>query len=157
MLGGYAPLSLKDLAKLAGLDKSYASRTTASLIERSLVESTRSGEDGRAVMLRLSDKGMRLYRRGFKESILRNERLLANLSEADQAHLSRMLAILTANARKLVDEERRIAAGEQVEAGRTASSSMLPPSDKSNGKNAAETKLEEVRSLVEQLNILLTS
>src|SRR5258706_10144470 len=47
LLGGYAPQSLNELARSAGLEKSYASRTVAGLTRRKLVTSAPDDRDGR--------------------------------------------------------------------------------------------------------------
>src|SRR5690606_27172429 len=56
MLGGFSPLALKDLARMAGLDRSYASRTVSGLIARGLVENQKSDKDGRKSVLSLSSE-----------------------------------------------------------------------------------------------------
>jgi DNA-binding MarR family transcriptional regulator len=115
-LGGFAPLSLKELARRAGLDKSYASRTISGLIERDLVVSGRNEEDARGVMLRLSPKGQALYKKAFADAAARNERLLRPLSDTQRVHLMEALNALAVSARRALDDERRAAAGEPVEA-----------------------------------------
>jgi DNA-binding MarR family transcriptional regulator len=100
MLGGFAPLSLKELARRAALDKSYASRTVAGLIERGLVVSEKNDADARGVMLSLTKEGQTLYKKVFADAVARNERLLAPLSAEQRTHLMETLATLTVSARR---------------------------------------------------------
>ena len=153
MLAGYAPLSLKDLARRAGLDKSYASRTVSSLIERELVKSERNDADGRGVMLSLTPKGQALHRKVFADAVARNERLLSPLSAEQRAQLIEMLSALTVSARRVLDDERRAAAGEPVD----SDEAPLPASRASSaGKGAAAgINLAEARYLATRLNDLL--
>ncbi len=61
LLGDYSPLSLKQLAALAALDKSLISRTVTALADRGLVERTVSQADAREVALKLSPAGVALH------------------------------------------------------------------------------------------------
>lgn len=150
-LGGFAPLSLKDLARGAGLDKSYASRTVAGLTDRGLVVSERNGADARGVTLRLSDKGLSLYRDVFAESINRNERLLTSLSPQQREQLMDMVKILTVNARTILEEERKIASGELPDEEISVESSQakaMSPSHK-------DVDIAKLRYLIAQAQSLL--
>ncbi len=152
MLGGFAPLSLKELARRAGLDKSYASRTLSGLIERGFVISERNDADARGVMLRLSDEGRALYETVFADALTRNERLLSPLSSEQRKQLMEMLRALTHSAKRVLDEERRIAAGEAAE------DDIVPPTHaRAAAKAAADNgiDMDEVRYLVSRLNELV--
>jgi len=50
-IGRFAPLSIKDLARAANLDKGQASRSARSLVERGMVNKTASESDARGVLL----------------------------------------------------------------------------------------------------------
>lgn len=150
-LGGFAPLSLKELANRAGLDKSAASRIVSTLTERGLVGSERNDTDGRGVMLRLTAKGQALYQEAFSDAVARNERLLAPLRTEQRQQLIEMLGVLNVSARRALDDERKMAAGEAVD--------EVPPSKTRAAARSAEPDngldLVEVRYLVSRLSELL--
>ncbi len=56
-VASFALLSVNDLAGLANLDKSQASRAAQVLVERGLVSKTAAPTDGRGVVLALTDAG----------------------------------------------------------------------------------------------------
>jgi len=151
MLGAFAPLSLKELARRAALDKSYASRTVSGLIERGLIVSERSDADARGVMLSLTKEGEALYRKVFPDAVARNERMLSPLTAEQRAQLMRMLESLTISARRVLEHERRAAAGEEVDDDElTTSQGKSPAKAAENGVD-----LGEVRYLVSRLNELV--
>ncbi|QET04313.1 MarR family transcriptional regulator [Cupriavidus pauculus] len=156
MLGAYAPLSLKELARRAALDKSYASRTVSALIERGLIVSARSDTDARAVLLSLTKAGDALYRKVIVDANARNERLLRPLSPEQRKMLMEMLAVLTTSARDVLDEERRAAAGdatdEDDEGDPQGPVAGTTPVETGGG---ADLDLAEIRSLVSRLNRLV--
>jgi len=151
MLGAYAPLSLKELARRAALDKSYASRTVSALIERGLIVSERSDADARGVMLSLTKEGEALYRKVFPDAVARNERLLSSLTTEQRTQLMKMLDSLTVSARRVLEHERRAAAGEAVD-----DDEPVATPGKSAARVAANgVDLGEVRYLVSRLNELV--
>lgn len=150
MLGAFAPLSLKELARRAALDKSYASRTVGGLIERGIVVSERNDADGRGVMLSLTPEGEALYEKVLADAIARNERLLSPLSGPQREQLMAMLAAVTVSARQVLEDEQRAANGEAIDdepapAARTARK----------GSAADEANLGEIRELVSRLHQLV--
>lgn len=151
-LGGFAPLSMKDLARRAGLDKSYASRTVAGLIERGLVCSERNGADARGVVLSLTPDGQALYRKVFADAVIRNERLLSPLTTGQRKQLMDMLSALTVSARRVLDDERRADAGEPVDDHAAAGAGSR---ERTAGAKANGVDLGEVRYLVSRLNDLV--
>lgn len=161
MLGAYAPLSLKELARRAALDKSYASRTVSALIERGLVVSERSDTDARAVLLSLTKAGDALYRKVIVDANARNERLLRPLSPEQRKMLMEMLAVLTTSARDVLDEERRAAAGDATDESDERDEREADPPVPVAGTTPVETgggaelDLAEIRSLVSRLNRLV--
>ena len=106
LLGGYAPQSLNELARGAGLEKSHASRTVAGLVRRGLVSSGPDDRDGRGKQFALSHPGMRLYRRVFNDAVVRSEAWLAVLSETERTQLMGLLQRLTDQARSLESADR---------------------------------------------------
>ncbi len=101
LLGGYAPQSLNALARGAGLEKSYASRTVAGLIKRGLVASSPDDRDGRGKLFALTRPGKSLYRKVFDDAVERSVAWLSVLSEKESAALMEMLERLTEQARSL--------------------------------------------------------
>ena len=101
LLGGYAPQSLNELARGAGLAKSYASRTVAGLTKRNLVSSTPDDRDGRGKRFDLTRAGRALYQRVFDDAVERSDAWLSVLTKAERASLMGMLERLTEQARAL--------------------------------------------------------
>jgi len=106
LLGGYEPQSLNELARGAGLEKSYASRTVAGLIKRNLVRSTQDDRDARGKLFELTRPGRALYRKVFEDAIVRSEAWLSVLSPGENTALMGMLERLTEQARLLEAGER---------------------------------------------------
>ncbi len=147
-LAAFAPLSLKDLAHRAGMDKSYASRTVSGLIERGFIASERNDADARGVMLTLTEKGQTLYQQVIVDAESRNERLLRPLNMEERERLMENLAALTESARQVLNEERLIQAGKLSDADvepATGASSLTQ-------MHAAQIDIEELRSLVDRLS-----
>lgn len=80
-----APLQV--LARHSGLLKSQMSRTVSILIERGLIQRSSNPDDGRSVLLRLSDEGERVAGQILAESHARNDAMLADLSAAERRQL----------------------------------------------------------------------
>lgn len=107
LLGGYAPQSLTELARGAGLEKSHASRTVAGLIRRGLVASGPDDRDGRGKLFVLTRPGKTLYRKVFDDAIARSDAWLSVLSARERASLMAMLERLTEQARALETADRQ--------------------------------------------------
>jgi DNA-binding MarR family transcriptional regulator len=101
LLGGYEPQSLNGLARGAGLEKSYASRTVAGLIRRKLVSSSPDDRDARGKLFELTRTGSALYRKVFDDAVARSDAWLSVLSAEEGTALMDMLERLTAQARAL--------------------------------------------------------
>ena len=149
-LGGFAPLSLKELGRRAGLEKSYASRTISGLIERGLVASERSDSDGRGVLLSLTPKGKALYETAFQDAVARNERLLSPLKDEQRLQLIEILGLLTVSAKRALENERN-----GVDDGREGGAGPVP-TKKARAKDTAEGSVDlvEMRYLLSRLNEL---
>jgi len=102
LLGGFAPMTLKELAKESGLDKSQASRAVAALVGRGLVLRETGREDAREVALRLSAEGRRTCDGLMHAARERNAAFLACLSEQERAVLDAAILRLEAEARRQV-------------------------------------------------------
>lgn len=96
-IGAFEPLSVRDLAQRANLDKSQASRAAQALVGQELVLKQDSDQDGRGVVLRLSPAGRRLCDRALALVQQRNQQILCCLSADEQALLSSLLDRLIAH------------------------------------------------------------
>lgn len=105
LLGGYPPQSLNELARGAGLEKSYASRTVAGLIKRGLVSSGPDDRDGRGKIFTLTRSGRALYKKVFDDAVVRSDAWLSVLSATESASLMDMLERLSEQARTLEAED----------------------------------------------------
>jgi len=106
LLGGFSPYSLRDLAREMDIDKSQASRTVSSMIERGLVSRSSDEKDGRGVQLSLTQKGRSVYRHVFPKAVERNEAVLDGLDLEDRLSLERILDRLTVRANNILEQER---------------------------------------------------
>jgi DNA-binding MarR family transcriptional regulator len=103
-VGAFAPLSVKDLARMANVDKGQASRAAQSLVDKGLVRKTPSAADARGVVLGFTDAGAALWRRLMTVIARRNHEIVACLSAEEQAQFDVMLSRLVQHARALADE-----------------------------------------------------
>ena len=106
LLGAHQPLSLNELARHAGLDKSQMSRTVANLTERALVLRGIDISDARGVRLTLTRDGVKLYEGLIASANQRNAAFAAALSDAELATLDAILGRLADKARDLIHSER---------------------------------------------------
>ena len=102
-VGAFAPLSVKDLARLANVDKGQASRAAQTLVDKGLVLKNPDPQDARGVVLSFTPEGEALYHRLMKVIHRRNAEIVACLSPAEQAQFDRMLSKLVAHARQVAD------------------------------------------------------
>ncbi|MGH8690713.1 MAG: MarR family winged helix-turn-helix transcriptional regulator [Burkholderiales bacterium] len=109
LLGGAGqPLSLNELARAAGIDKSQMSRVVSGLAERRIVLRQSDANDGRGVRLRLSKSGIRLYEGLIGAAAERNAAFLGCLSARERECLEGALAKLAGEARRLIQRERAL-------------------------------------------------
>lgn len=98
LLGDFSPLSLKQLAALAALDKSLVSRTISALADRNLVQRDISPADAREVELRLSPEGQTLHAGLMRAAAERDAAFHGALNEQERATLDSLLKKLEAEA-----------------------------------------------------------
>ena len=110
LLGAHQPLSLNELARHAGLDKSQMSRVVAGLTERALVLRGIDSADGRGVRLSLTSAGRKMYEGLIASANTRNSAFADALSEDELAALDSLLGRLADKARDLIHAERAVAA-----------------------------------------------
>jgi DNA-binding MarR family transcriptional regulator len=102
------PLSLGDLARAAGIDKSQMSRVVSGLAKRRLVLRAADPGDGRGVRLTLTKTGQRLYT-GLIRAAGERDALFRNcLSKGEKEAFERALTKLAGRARALIEEERAL-------------------------------------------------
>lgn len=97
-IGQFAPLSVKDLAAQANLDKAQASRAAQMLVDRALVLKSASETDARGVVLTLTRTGRPLWKRVMRLIEQRNTDVFGCLSKAEQRQLEAMIDRLIAHA-----------------------------------------------------------
>lgn len=103
-IGAFTPLSVNDLARGANLNKGQASRAAQSLVDQGLVRKTASATDGRGVVLTLTAKGERTWRRVMAVIERRNEEILSCLGARERSQLDGLLDRLVAHARAAVGD-----------------------------------------------------
>lgn len=112
LLGGAAqPLSLQELARAAGVDKSQMSRVVSGLARRRLVRRGADTQDGRGVRLTLSRSGMKLYEGLIRAAAERNAAFLGCLSARELATLNAAMTKLAHEARAMIQREQAHAGG----------------------------------------------
>ena len=104
-VGAFAPLSVKDLARMANVDKAQASRAAQTLVDKGLVSKTVSATDARGVVLRFTPAGEALWHRLMAVVQARNDEIVACLSAAERAQLAELLARLVEHARAVAGEK----------------------------------------------------
>lgn len=97
-VGQFEPASVKDLARLANLDKANASRAADALVARGLVVKAVSATDARGVALSLTREGRTLWRRVMKLIERRNAEVFGCLDAAELKQLDAWLDRLVAHA-----------------------------------------------------------
>lgn len=97
-VGQFEPASVKDLARLANLDKANASRAAGALVARGLVAKAVNASDGRGVALSLTAPGRALWRRVMKLIERRNAEVFGCLDAAELTVLDALLDRLVAHA-----------------------------------------------------------
>ncbi len=98
-IGSFEPLSVKDLAAQANLNKGQASRAAQALVDQSLVRKEDRPDDGRGVVLSLTPDGRKLFKRTMQLIAQRNNNIFSCLSPKEQATLSGLFDCLIAHAR----------------------------------------------------------
>lgn len=97
-VGSFEPLSVSELARASNLNKGQASRAAQALVERQLVEKTIDPDDGRSVVLRLTEEGRRCWEAVMDLIVTRNEEIFGCLSATQQQQLSTLLDHLIEHA-----------------------------------------------------------
>lgn len=98
-IGTFEPLSVKDLARKANLDKGQASRAAQALADQGLVSKQDSARDGRGVVLTLTAAGRKAFARTMAMVNERNREIFGCLGPTDQQQLSALFDRLIAHNR----------------------------------------------------------
>lgn len=97
--GGAGGVSVNDLARMANLNKSQASRAAQALIDQGWVAKAGNAQDARGVALTLTPTGQALHQRCMALIEQRNQAIFGALSPAQCAVLGDLLdAVLQANS-----------------------------------------------------------
>jgi DNA-binding MarR family transcriptional regulator len=94
LLGDFAPLALKDIARQSGLDKGLASRVVSGLVARGLIHRAPGQEDARELALSLTADGQAVFRGLMSGATERDDALRAVLTEDELDLLDSILAKL---------------------------------------------------------------
>ena len=106
LLGSNQPIAFKALCGLASIDKSYASRLVARLVDGGFVEKQDDPADQRSFVMRLTAAGEQLHRAVYAIAAERNARWLAALTAQEGETLIALIDRLTARALDLVGPDR---------------------------------------------------
>ena len=98
-IGTFEPLSVKELAEKANLNKGQASRAAQALVDQGLVIKADHPGDGRGVVLTLTAVGRQVFERTMAMVAQRNDQIFGCLTPQEQATLSTMFDRLIAHAR----------------------------------------------------------
>ena len=98
-IGTFEPLSVKELAEKANLNKGQASRAAQALVDQHLVLKADHPGDGRGVVLTLTTAGRDVFERAMAMVHQRNRDIFGCLNDKEQATLSGLFDRLIAHAR----------------------------------------------------------
>jgi DNA-binding MarR family transcriptional regulator len=99
-------LSLNELARSAGIDKSQMSRVVSGLAERGLVTREADAADARGVRLALSKPGRRMYAGLMRAAGERDEAFIGCLTDSERKSFDRVLGKLAGQAREFIQREK---------------------------------------------------
>jgi len=105
LVNTFGPLSVKSLARHAGLDFGQTSRLVSRMFDGGLIEKER-GEDARSVILSLTAPGRALHRRLWGVAMRCNDDFLLSLSNSSRKGLLTALDTLTAVAKASLKSRR---------------------------------------------------
>jgi DNA-binding MarR family transcriptional regulator len=108
LVGTQQGLSLNELAKIAGLDKSQVSRVVTGLTKRRLVLRRTDENDARGIRLSLTKAGQRLYEGLIRAAGERNEAVLNALTQHEHVVLESALGKLERLAREFIEQEKEL-------------------------------------------------
>lgn len=89
-VGTFEPLSVKDLARRANLDKGQASRAAQALVDQGLASKQGNADDGRGVVLTLTPTGREAFARTMAMVVRRNREIFGCLDSDEQRLLGEL-------------------------------------------------------------------
>jgi DNA-binding MarR family transcriptional regulator len=98
-IGTFEPLSVKELAEKANLDKGQASRGAQALVNQGLVLKADHPGDGRGVVLTLTPQGREVFESAMVMVHQRNQDIFGCLTDKEQTTLSALFDRLIQHAR----------------------------------------------------------
>lgn len=98
-IGTFEPLSVKELADKANLNKGQASRAAQALVDQGLVLKADHPGDGRGVVLTLTPAGRGVFERAMTMIHQRNQEIFGCLTNKEQTTLSGLFDRLIAHAK----------------------------------------------------------
>jgi DNA-binding MarR family transcriptional regulator len=101
-------LSLGELARAAGIDKSQMSRVASGLAKRRLVLREAQPGDGRGVRLKLSKTGQRVYQGLIQAAAERDAAFRSCLTRGERETFEQVLTKLAGQARELIAAEKAL-------------------------------------------------
>lgn len=104
VLGNYQPLTANEICERTSMDKVQVSRAVGRLVSAGLLLRQTDRNDRRRANLRLSARGLRIYRDIVPLAKECEARLLSALTPAEQTEFDRLLHKLQARARDLCGE-----------------------------------------------------
>ncbi len=93
-LGRSGPVTLADLGRRLGLDKSWTSRAVDSMVRQSLLKKSPGKNDRRTIMISLSSAGHRRYAELNQALDAQAERVMSRISRNNQSGVSKALLLL---------------------------------------------------------------
>lgn len=106
LVGDQPGLSLKELAKIADLDKGQVSRVVTGLAERGLLIRATDENDARGIRLSLTKDGKKLYQSLIHAAEERNAAFLSALTQQERTALGNVLNKLEALGRNILGQEK---------------------------------------------------
>ena len=110
LLWAAGTLSLSRLAHQAQFDRGLTSRTVSALIERDYIRRQRDPNDGRGLVLQLSEKGAAIVATVQPVAYERNRQLLSCLTRQEAEMFNVIIRKLTHQAQAMLDIEKETAA-----------------------------------------------
>jgi DNA-binding MarR family transcriptional regulator len=107
-LGASGPLSSNQLAAHVGIGKSQSSRAVTKLVVRGLVTRVRHPENPREVELALTPEGRKIHLAIVEAGVMRNQELIAGISQRELMKVNEVLTVLTEHGRALLLHEQEI-------------------------------------------------
>lgn len=93
-LGRGGPITLADLGRRLGLDKSWTSRAVDSMVRRGLLKKSPGQEDRRTILISLSAAGKKRYAELNHALDSQAERVLSRISKSNQPGVNKALELL---------------------------------------------------------------